>query len=405
MPGIVKAEVPEVEEEAADYGGPEETATGAPMRAMPDYGDLLDDDEPRLVQGDTKESKEEDGAKAEVAPPRKEAIHIGGVQRLTRTHLSELFQSKNLPMFRWVEWIGDDQVICVFEQVADVAVALKGCLAGFQNVEDDRPGPGLWRAQRCMLDFRQANQADRPPSDFKRNHRGGRQVREYRFWEAMKDNDSFILQHEDPQQGVKRPMPSGEDALAAADWDDDAQRRKRLRKGIHPVEAEEEDIDLLNRMAEQDKNILTKEEAGESASLPTTNDGPIIKDEDDSRQHQNKDDADWWAAEGPWQGEESSSWWDGWEGGGGGWWGDEWSSGAPRRRRREWQDQGGKGAGKRRGENSTPAGGAARSRGSAGASDFAVPMDDAEQAKRSRRADRFKSQELASSATRPKLEA
>lgn len=400
MPGytapIVKTEVAEVEEEAADYGAPEEETgkpEGAPTRAMPDYGDLLDDDEPSLVQGGVKASKEEDGQNGEASPPRKEAIYIAGVQRLTRTHLAEIFQSKDLPVFKWIEWLDDERCLCVFDQAANAAIALRGCLAGFQDISDDRPGPGLWRAQRCMLDFREATQGDRPAEDFKRQHRGGKQVREYRFWECMKDMDKFILGDEDePAQGVKRSAPSGEDAIAAADWDDDRQRRKRLRRGLRPSEQEEEDIDLLNRMAQQDQNILTKEEAGESTSLPTTNAGPVaeVDADDDDRAPREKGSADWWGAEGDqWSGEKNDLW-GSWGGGGGGgaWDSNDWSR-APRRRR---QDDWGRNQGQRgdqRPRNNQPAGGAAKSKSSV-AGDFSVPMDEAEKDKRSRRGDRFK---------------
>lgn len=274
MPGysapIVKAEAAE---EEVDYGAPE----GPPLRAMADYGDLVDDENP-VSGGGAKDTKEEDGPKGALGPPRRDAIHVSGVQRLTRTHLAEVFDSKKLPQFRWVEWLEDDQVLCVFDTPEDAAVALRSCEAGFGDiaVEDVRPGPGLWRAQRYMLDFRMATQEDRPDPEFKKKHRGGQQVREYRFWEAMKDADKNIL-GEDEVQGLKRAAPSGEDAFAAADWDDDAQRRKRLRHGAHPGDDDEEegDIDLLSRMAQQDKLILTKEEDGKSTSLPKVNDEPL----------------------------------------------------------------------------------------------------------------------------------
>jgi len=399
-PPLVKTEVAEPEEEAADFGGDEEAKPeGAPTRAMPDYGDLVDDDELAVVQGGIKETKEEQGEKGEGAPPRKDAIYVAGVQRLTRNHLAEVFESKDLPVFKWVEWISDNAVLCGFEKVADVAIALRGCEAGFHDVvADDRPGPGLWRAQRFMLDFRQATQADRPAADWKKMHRGGKQVREYRFWEAMKDSDQWILGDGDGAQGMKRALPSGEDAIAAADFDDDSQRRKRLRTGGRP-EAEDEDIDLLNRMAAQDRVTLTKEEKGESASLPTTNDGPLVNvkaEDEDSRQSRKKADDNWWGADG-------GDWWgtDSWGGGGGGAWGDDWGAwgrGRPSRRdsRSDGQGQGGE---RRQRDDAAAEGGKSRE-----TENFVLDMDDAEKAKRSRRADRFKTpapEALAASAPVP----
>lgn len=123
------------------------------------------------------------------------------------------------------------------------------------------PGPGLWRGQRGMLDFREAMTADRAQPSFRKQHRGGRQVREFRFWAAIKDMDQQILANED-SKGQKRPVPSGEDAIAAAGWDDGddvwatpARKRRRTSTGT-----DEEAIELLEEMAKQDKEILSKEE-------------------------------------------------------------------------------------------------------------------------------------------------
>ena len=63
--------------------------------------------------------------------------------------------------------------------------ALDAAIDGFEQGRD-KPGPGLWRAIRGMMDFRQATVLDVPSANFKKQHRAGRQVRDYRFWEAAK---------------------------------------------------------------------------------------------------------------------------------------------------------------------------------------------------------------------------
>ncbi|OLP77909.1 hypothetical protein AK812_SmicGene41977 [Symbiodinium microadriaticum] len=80
----------------------------------------------------------------------------------------------------------------LMDEMAAATIALAGCLRGFEE-GSDRPGPGLWRAVRGMLDFRQAAATDVPGPNFKKWHRAGRQVRDYRFWEAAKDIDRNIL--------------------------------------------------------------------------------------------------------------------------------------------------------------------------------------------------------------------
>lgn len=73
--------------------------------------------------------------------------------------------------------------------------ALDAAIDGFEQGRD-KPGPGLWRAIRGMMDFRQATVLDVPSANFKKQHRAGRQVRDYRFWEAAKVHrieSSFIL--------------------------------------------------------------------------------------------------------------------------------------------------------------------------------------------------------------------
>lgn len=281
MPELAEAEAaaaPALEEEV-DFGGEQEADPGPPpRRAAPDYGDLEDDDA-ATRGGPGEPAKVEQGAAEKGAPgePRKEAILISGVQRLTRTHVAQLFEAKSLPVFKFVEWISDDQVIAIYDDEEKAATALRGVEAGFGDVtmDADGPGPGLWRAQRCMLDFRMATEDDAPSSEWKKKHRGGKQVREFRFWESMKDMSKNVLE----DRGEKRAVPSGEDALAAADWDDDRQRRKRLRTG-DVADEDEEEIDLLRKMADQDRSIMPKREAEDASTAPNpVYDMPLVASE------------------------------------------------------------------------------------------------------------------------------
>mmetsp|Transcript_51256 Transcript_51256/g.166185 ORF Transcript_51256/g.166185 Transcript_51256/m.166185 type:complete len:399 (+) Transcript_51256:115-1311(+) len=395
---VVKAEAGE---EEPDFGGPEEDAAeakpkievGGPQRAMPDYGDLVDDDGPAPSS-----TKEELGASARNAPQRKEGILVRGVARLTRTHLAELFEVKRLPVFKWVEWIADDQAICVWEDPRDAATAFKGAATGFGDTGDlESPGPGLWRAQRCMMDFRMATEDDKPTEDFKKKHRGGKQVREFRFWECMKDMSSNIL-GEQEMQGMKRPLvPSGEDTFAAADFDDDVSRRKRLRAGMRPGEDEEE-IDLLQKMAELDRAILAKQELNdEGVPVSKVNDTSLVKHEsyEEERQAKSSDEGKRKAGSttwGSWQ--HDDRWGDDGNAGGQGDEREEWKKGDGRKRRRADGDGGGgerkggrKGGGKGDGGTGDGGGGGRAAKAVEG---FEVAADDDEQARRAKRADRFK---------------
>jgi len=256
------------DDELPDFGDAEDAAPAAastapkaevvvPQRAMPDYADLVDDDDDAPAHSAPGVAKKEEVEESKAAV-RPDAVLMVGVQRLTRTHLAEIFASKNLPCFQRLEWIADEKVICVFENNEAAATALRGALDGFDQ-SDDRPGPGLWRAVRGMIDFRQATLDDMAPVNFKRQHRGGRQVRDYRFWEAAKDIDKTIMENLDAQ-GVKRDAPTGEDAIAAAVWGDQLEappkkkRRKAAPQGENDGAAEAPDI--LQQMAQKDKEIL-----------------------------------------------------------------------------------------------------------------------------------------------------
>lgn len=252
---VVKREDEAYADEGADYndeaaGEDQGTAAGntakvEPSRALPDYADLVDD-----ADGLGKPKEQDDDYPGPRAEKRPEVVHISGVRRLTRSHLSEVLDAKRLPDFVRLEWIDDDRVCVVFANPEDATKVLKVADAGFDS-EVSSPGPGLWRAQRGMLDFREATTADRPDPFFKKQHRGGRQVREFRFWAAMTDMDKRILDNEEATQGSKRPLADGED-------EDEKPPKKRAK----PAEgdAEESGFDLLEQMATQDKRLIMEEE-------------------------------------------------------------------------------------------------------------------------------------------------
>lgn len=234
-----------------------------PGRVMADYGDILDEEEeemphPCVVPALTAEAEnvgDHSDEPGKVPILRPNAIHIKGVQRLTRTHLEELFKVKSLPIFATIEWLSDEQAICVFDNAEDAAEALAGCSLGF----DDAPecGPGLWRAIRGMLDFRLANGDDRPDPFFKKQHRSGRQAREYRFWAALQEQDREILDREEALEASrKRP-------IERKDYDDDtgdSDLHPHKRHRTVQLAGEPEGISLLERMAQMDKRLLLKDE-------------------------------------------------------------------------------------------------------------------------------------------------
>jgi len=139
-------------------------------------------------------------------------------------------------------------------------------------VEDDgAPGPGLWRAMRGMMDFRQATIADESPMGFKKQHRGGRQVREFRLWGAMTSMDKKILdQEEELNEFRKRPGGPPQDVDGEGP---PVAKRARITRGP------EAGIDLLEKMSQNDKHIFVKQEArGELDELPEI---PAAEEEDE----------------------------------------------------------------------------------------------------------------------------
>lgn len=308
-------------EEAADYGDEpsgEAAAKPEPLRAMPDYADLVDDEQGGATNPSRKRGRV---AKSEAkSEPRPEAIHVSGVQRLTRTHLAEVFDSKNLPSFVSVEWVADDQVLIIFANVQDAATALVGALRGFGDTMaemESNPGPGLWRAQRGMLDFREATRGDVPDMGWRKQHRGGRQVREFRFWSAMEDLDKNILAGEDGKDII---VPSGEDALGA--WDDGDTGEDALFEYTAPVKrlritelkqpvfegegvAKEDDASrLLEQMADEDKKLLADERVAKLAVWKPGN----AKDDSWNDWGGNWWDDRSWSQQGTWGNENRGAW-------------------------------------------------------------------------------------------------
>merc|ERR1719316_2554662 len=96
------------------------------------------------------------------------------------------------------------------------------------------------------MDFRQATIADEPAFGFRRIHRAGRQVREYRLFTGMMDMDKKILEREEEISG-KRSLGGG---------DDEQPKAKRARVADDRMAP----IDLLEKMANNDKKILVKQD-------------------------------------------------------------------------------------------------------------------------------------------------
>jgi len=395
--GPADGEGAKAEDEVPDYGGPgadePQDAPRGPIRAMPDYGDLVDDAESGSTaqRGPPKQEEGGQGRMATKPESRPTALHISGVQRLNRGHITEVFSSKKLPLFVRLDWLSDDQVICVFTDSATAATALAGARAGFTNVTlpgDAMPGPGLWRAQRCMLEFREATTADVPDPSNRRLHRAGRQVREYRFWEALKDQTKDCLNIEESRGGIKRLLPSGEDAIAAAEWDDFSTSRgnKRRRVGQVAAGSDEEPIDMLEQMANADKEILAKQEDVEAPVIPPASDMSLVNpkwdDEEDGRKESQKEkgDDEWWG----------DDWGQSWKGGNDSWW--RGGGGGRRRGRGNWQEEwGDDDAGAWNRKRRRGGGKAGGGKGQESDAQTYIPSEE-EQAKRAKRSLRFRHQ-------------
>eukprot|EP00928_Gymnodinium_smaydae_P007460 TRINITY_DN12680_c0_g1_i1.p1 TRINITY_DN12680_c0_g1~~TRINITY_DN12680_c0_g1_i1.p1 ORF type:complete len:387 (-),score=95.38 TRINITY_DN12680_c0_g1_i1:83-1243(-) len=376
----------------ADYGEEDEVkgsvnAKPEPQRVLPDYGDLIDDDVPVSKE----EVKDDNLSVSEVAPGKRrpEALHVSGVQRLTRTHLEEVLDSKRLPRFDRLEWISDEIVLLVFAGPEDAAKALAGARSGFGETmsSDEAPGPGLWRAQRGYLDFRFATDEDRPGLGWRRQHRAGKQVREFRFWEAIKDLDASILGAED--------RGGGEHLISEPP-------RKRRRgdeseRGLQAesVEADDDDgPDLLQMMAQEDRRML--ESVGHAVEVaPSRTRG----DDDwnsngswgaDSGRGRRGGSGSWgggsWDDSGgrrrgsDWNRHSGDTWNNESKRGGGGWGDASWSGGG------SWDREGSGGGSRKRQRGADSGGGRASSVGDWG------EVDDTERKRRSQRSARFQSQ-------------
>jgi len=405
------------EDEVPDFGGPgadePQDAARGPSRAMPDYGDLIDDVESSSMAQRGAPKEEEGGrCRTDIKPEsRPTAMHISGVQRLNRGHLAEVFSSKKLPLFVRLDWLSDDQVLCIFPDGASAATALAGARAGFMNVSlsgDALPGPGLWRAQRCMLEFREATTTDVPDPSNRRLHRAGRQVREFRFWGALVDQTKDCLDIDESRGGVKRFLPSGEDAIAAAEWDDFSTGRgsKRRRVGQVTAGSDEEPIDMLEQMASLDKEILAKQEDVDAPVIPPASDMSLVnvqwddeeglKKESKKEKGGNDDDDAWWGGDSwgqqqNWRGAEmraeSDSWWHGGGGGGGRRGSGNWHERDPSWGR--WADDDSGGWNRKRQRGSGKAGGG---RGQEAAQGHVLSEE--EQAKRAKRSLRFRTHDV-----------
>mmetsp|Transcript_12071 Transcript_12071/g.22110 ORF Transcript_12071/g.22110 Transcript_12071/m.22110 type:complete len:475 (+) Transcript_12071:127-1551(+) len=337
------------EDEAADYDESAPTIQSPASqltRSMPDYGDLIADaDDFKLGSVKDSDAGSDAGstvAAREKAPKRPEAILISGVERLNRGHLAEVFQAKDLPEFVRLDWIADSEVIAVFDSTEDAQKALSSALEGFRDVPDDgAPGPGLWRARRAMLDFRQATVADQPEFGFKRLHRAGKQVRDFRLWTALKDMDKQILEREEESM-ASRKRAAPEDAK---EEEEGAPRKRQRRK-------DDDSIDMLEKMANQDRKLLVKqEEAGLLDPLP---EAPPMKPEPGIEEMIEQMKADQAAEDERWRHE--SIWWS--RENRGGWEHDDredWEDDGGRWRsqfRQRWNDKGkGKGKGKSKGKD------------------------------------------------------
>lgn len=219
----------EGEEDGADYDAEEGAKVEPAEREAPDYGDLIDDSVDASVGAESQE----------LCKLRPGVLHVSGVQRLTRSHLQEVLKAAKMPVFNKLEWISDEEVLMMFTSPESAITVLMGVERGFAEITEDSAAgnPGLWRARRGMLEFRQANASHTPAPGFKRHHRAGRQTREFRDWAST--------------QGQKR---SADDAWAEDDMERQPSKRARLD------DVGNKGFELLEQMAKQDQLILTKEE-------------------------------------------------------------------------------------------------------------------------------------------------
>merc|ERR1712176_123134 len=117
--------------------------------------------------------------------------------------------------------------------------------------------------------------------------------------------------------GKRGLAPSGEDAIAAAEWDDfSAAPRAKGRRVGNANASEEESIGLLEEMAQLDKNLLVKAENSEAPQRQQMSDMALVGTPwEETRRSKRGADEEW--------GEE--------------WWEDDWSGGRPRQGRGAWR--------------------------------------------------------------------
>lgn len=298
---------------------PKEELSATLGRAMPDYGDIIDgDDDMQEDKPETKDTKEEppsytvgkpvmaqrsdkkwrratitevredglfqvkfddDEGKAELRQDQlsqdmPDRIYIKGVERLTRNHIAEILGAMQLPSFKGIVWISDDECVVVFASPRKAAKALNGMKGDFRDLEDyTAPGPGIWRAQRGYLTTRLGRFSDQPEPGFKKKHRCGRQVRAFREWAAMEDERMDADEEFD--------APGGE----WSHWYDAQQQGMDIDMDFDQFEEEDDNQDddgpdLLAQMAMQDKTLLgtskserEKEESTSGVKLELDEDG------------------------------------------------------------------------------------------------------------------------------------
>lgn len=273
---------------------PKEELSATLGRAMPDYGDIIDgEDDMQEDKPETKDTKEEapqltvgkpvmaqhsdkkwrratitevrengsftvkfddDEGKAELRQDQlsqdmPDRIYIKGIERLTRNHIAEILGAMQLPTFKGIIYISDDECVVVFTSPRKAGKALSGLKGGFRDLEDySAPGPGIWRAQRGYLTFRLGRFTDVPEAGFKKKHRCGRQVRAFREWAAAEDER----------------MEVDEEFAAGGEWShwyDAQQQGMDIDMDFDDFQEEgsadeDEGPDLLSQMAMQDKSLL-----------------------------------------------------------------------------------------------------------------------------------------------------
>mmetsp|Transcript_27800 Transcript_27800/g.64190 ORF Transcript_27800/g.64190 Transcript_27800/m.64190 type:complete len:416 (-) Transcript_27800:72-1319(-) len=319
---VVKTEAetaePEADAEEPDFGDEAEPPPAPPQRAALDYADVVD--EPGA--GGTKEEVPAEDAQVRrgTGKTRAEVVHVSGVQRLGPANLLAVLALKDLPKFLRLQWVGDEEVLMMFDSAKEASSVLESLQAGFDDVPEGAGGkdPGVWRARRGMLDFRKATADDVAPLGFKRQRRAGRQVKEFRLWAQSQEVEISDAEEEDEVPNLKAKK------LGLKNWRDWRKRATREEGGISDDEdvellaqmanqdhvmlskphdegdSDDEDVvfvDLLSQMHEQDREILTKE----FGEYPSAEERKRRREEDESWQNRKRGR---WQDKSNWQGEE-----------------------------------------------------------------------------------------------------